>query len=72
MPISAIGPMSPLLSAVKQLGRRHSSTLGFFSDGAFEDHAGRGYLLVVFFHGGNAEEGRPGNANFGCYQTAVR
>jgi len=45
--ISAIGLSSALLSAVKQLGRKHSNTLGFFPDGAFEDHAGRGQLLAA-------------------------
>lgn len=28
--VFAIDPTSPLLSAVKQLGRKHSGTLGFF------------------------------------------
>jgi GNAT superfamily N-acetyltransferase len=45
--ISAIGLTSPLLSAVKLLGRKHSNTLGFFPDGAFEDHAARGHLLAA-------------------------
>jgi hypothetical protein len=45
--ISAIGPMSPLLPAIKQLGCRHSSTLGFFPDGAFEDYATHGHLLAA-------------------------
>ena len=36
-----------MLSAVKLLGRKHSSTLGFFPDGAFEDHADRGHLLAA-------------------------
>lgn len=45
--ISAIGLTSPLLAAVKLLGRKHSGTLGFFPDGAFEDHAARGHLLAA-------------------------
>jgi GNAT superfamily N-acetyltransferase len=45
--ISATGLTSPLLPAVKQLGRKHSGTLGFFPDGAFEDHAARGHLLAA-------------------------
>ena len=45
--ISAIGLSSSLLPAVKQLGRKHSNTLGFFPDGAFEEHAERGQLLAV-------------------------
>lgn len=45
--ISAIGLTSPLLPAVKLLGRKHSGTLGFFPDGAFEDHAARGHLLAA-------------------------
>lgn len=45
--VFAIDPTSPLLSAVKQLGRKHSGTLGFFPDGAFEDHAERGHLLAA-------------------------
>jgi len=44
---SAIGLTSPLLPAVKLLGRKHSGTLGFFPDGAFEDHATRGHLLAA-------------------------
>jgi GNAT superfamily N-acetyltransferase len=47
--ISAIGLTSPLLPAVKLLGRKHSGTLGFFPDGAFEDHAARGHLLAASF-----------------------
>ncbi len=31
--VSAIGPTHPLLAAVKQLGRKHRGTLGFFPDG---------------------------------------
>ncbi|MBI5770014.1 MAG: GNAT family N-acetyltransferase [Verrucomicrobia bacterium] len=47
--VSAIGLTSPLLPAVKLLGRKHSGTLGFFPDGAFEDHAARGHLLAASF-----------------------
>ena len=36
-----------MLASVKQLGRKHSTTLGFFPDGAFEDHAARGQLLAA-------------------------
>lgn len=45
--VSAIGLTSPLLPAVKLLGRKYSGTLGFFPDGAFEDHAARGHLLAA-------------------------
>jgi GNAT superfamily N-acetyltransferase len=45
--IAAIDRTSPLLSAVIKLGRKHSGTLGFFPDGAFEDHAARGHLLAA-------------------------
>lgn len=51
--ISAIGLSSPLLSSVKQLGRKHRNTLGFFPDGAFEDYAERGHLLAASL--GNSE-----------------
>jgi GNAT superfamily N-acetyltransferase len=45
--ISAIVLTSPLLPAVKLLGRKYSGTLGFFPDGAFDDHAARGHLLAA-------------------------
>lgn len=45
--ISAIGLTSLLLPSVRLLGRKNSSTLGFFPDGAFEDHAARGHLLAA-------------------------
>ncbi len=45
--ISAIGLTSPLLPAVMLFGRKHSGILGFFPDGAFEDHAARGHLLAA-------------------------
>lgn len=34
-----VNPGTELLTMVKELWRRHSSTLGFFPDGAFEDYA---------------------------------
>lgn len=34
-----------------QLGRKHSNTLGFFPDGAFQDHAARGHLLAASANG---------------------
>ena len=45
--VSAISLTSPLLPAAKLLGRKYSATLGFFPDGAFEDHATRGHLLAA-------------------------
>lgn len=45
--ITAIPPRHPQSVAVKQLGRKHSKTLGFFPDGAFDDYAARGMLLVA-------------------------
>lgn len=34
-----------------QLGRKHSNTLGFFPEGAFQDHAARGHLLAASANG---------------------
>ncbi len=34
-----VNPGTELLTMIKELWRRHSSTLGFFPDGAFEDYA---------------------------------
>src|SRR6478735_5905839 len=49
--VSTIGPTHRLLAAVKLLGRKHSNTLGFFPDGAFDDHAARGHLLAASLNG---------------------
>jgi hypothetical protein len=59
--ISSIGLSSSLLPAVIQLGRKHSYTLGFFPDGAFEEHAELGQLLAVSV----------GEAGAGCWPTPV-
>ena len=45
--VTAITPNNPHLANVKQLGRKHRKTLGFFPDGAFDDHAARGMLLIA-------------------------
>lgn len=47
MKIEAINYTSPYLKAVKALGRANAGTLGLFPEGAFDDHAKRGTILVV-------------------------
>ena len=45
--LETIDANSPLLRDVKDLGRMHSSTLGFFPNGAFDDHAKRKWIIVA-------------------------
>ena len=47
MLIELIDENSPHLAKVKDLGHRNRKTLGFFPDGAFEEHAAKGGLLIV-------------------------
>ena len=47
MIIDKIDEDSPYLQAVKDLGRLHKRTLGFFPDGAFNDYASREEILVA-------------------------
>lgn len=47
MIIEQIDEKSPYLNRVKDLGRRNSKTLGFFPEGAFEDHASKGGVLIA-------------------------
>jgi predicted nucleic acid-binding protein/GNAT superfamily N-acetyltransferase len=47
MLIELIDENSPHLAKVKDLGRRNRKTLGFFPDGAFEEHAAKGGLLIA-------------------------
>ena len=42
-----VEPETELLTAVRELGRRHSDTLGFFPEGAFDDHANKGCILAA-------------------------
>ncbi len=45
--ISAIAAASPKLELVKQLGRKYSATLGWFPNGAYEEHADKGHLFIA-------------------------
>ncbi len=45
--IEQITETSPYLKKVKDLGRKNSKTLGFFPDGAFEEHAAKEGLLIA-------------------------
>lgn len=45
--IESVGAASPLLRDVKELGRAHRSTLGFFPNGAFDDHAERRWIVAA-------------------------
>jgi ribosomal protein S18 acetylase RimI-like enzyme/predicted nucleic acid-binding protein len=47
MAVVAIDNSSPHLDAVKKLWRVHSDTLGFLPDGAFNDYAKEGHVLVA-------------------------
>ena len=37
----------PKMDLVKKLGRRHSATLGWFPNGAYEEHAAKGHLVIA-------------------------
>lgn len=45
--VSRVAPGTELLEQVKKLWRSNSRTLGFFPDGAFDEHAGAGKILVA-------------------------
>lgn len=45
--IERIDENSPYLDKVKELGRRHNETLGFFPEGAFEEHAAKQCVLIA-------------------------
>ena len=45
--IELIKETSPYLIKVKDLWRKYSKTLGFFPDGAFEEHAAKGGVLIA-------------------------
>lgn len=45
--VSPASPDSDELAAVQRLWRAHSDSLGFFPDGAFQQHAERGWILVA-------------------------
>ena len=47
MLIQAINESSPHLLSVKKLWRENSDTLGFFPEGAFDEHAERSQILVI-------------------------
>jgi predicted nucleic acid-binding protein/GNAT superfamily N-acetyltransferase len=47
MIIECIDEKSRFLTLVKELGRKNSKTLGFFPEGAFEEHAAKGCVLVA-------------------------
>ena len=49
-PVITVVPVEPkteLLTAVRELWRRHSDTLVFFPEGAFDDHANKGCILAA-------------------------
>jgi hypothetical protein len=47
MIIECIDEKSHFLTVVKDLGRKNSKTLGFFPEGAFEEHAAKGCVIVA-------------------------
>jgi predicted nucleic acid-binding protein/GNAT superfamily N-acetyltransferase len=47
MIIERIDDKSRFLAIVKDLGRKNSKTLGFFPEGAFEEHAAKGCVIVA-------------------------
>lgn len=47
MLIECIDEKSRFLALVKDLGRKNSRTLGFFPEGAFEEHAAKGCVIVA-------------------------
>lgn len=49
--IAAVAPGSTALAEVRALWRRHSATLGFFPDGAFDDHARSSSILAAMSDG---------------------
>ena len=55
MIIEYIDEKSRLLPIVKDLGRKNSKTLGFFPEGAFEEHAAKGCVIVARARSGKGE-----------------
>lgn len=49
--ITVVAPGSIALAEVRSLWRRHSATLGFFPDGAFDDHARSSWILAAISDG---------------------
>lgn len=47
MPIIVVDSNSPHLATVKKLGKENASTLGFFPDGAFDDHSRKKQILAA-------------------------
>ncbi|MBN2437722.1 MAG: hypothetical protein JXL20_03890 [Deltaproteobacteria bacterium] len=47
MKIDTIKHCSPYLPEIKRLWRKNSQTLGFFPEGAFDEHAIRGSILAA-------------------------
>lgn len=45
--VVAVEPRTDLLAKVRELWRRHSDTLGFFPEGAFDDHANKRCILAA-------------------------
>ncbi|HMJ08275.1 MAG TPA: GNAT family N-acetyltransferase, partial [Pyrinomonadaceae bacterium] len=50
--IQTIEHSSPYLSDIKRLGKRNSATLGFFPEGAFDDHAQRQQIIAAICENG--------------------
>lgn len=46
MQIVTVGLHSQLLESVKRLGRENAATLGFFPEGAFDEHASKGRIIA--------------------------
>jgi predicted nucleic acid-binding protein len=55
MIIEYIDEKSRFLPIVKDLGRKNSKTLGFFPEGAFEEHAAKGCVIVARARSGKGE-----------------
>ncbi|MCX5891339.1 MAG: GNAT family N-acetyltransferase, partial [Deltaproteobacteria bacterium] len=55
MIIEYIDEKSRFLPIVKDLGRKNSQTLGFFPEGAFEEHAAKGCVIVARARSGKDE-----------------
>ena len=53
--VEVVPPRSVRLRAVKALWRQNRTTLGFFPDGAFEDHARKGWVLGACGQSGSLE-----------------
>jgi GNAT superfamily N-acetyltransferase len=53
MKIEVVNYNSPHLTAVKKLGKENAATLGFLPDGAFDERALKGQILVALDEKGN-------------------